>query len=144
MPDLNIADAKGRDAVVAGESVTRPSEVRWLDAEGAQAESRKILRHARPRPDACRRRWGRRSGGVRPGDRHGSFGETSRVYINRSARSSTASPFSRSSAPDGGKERRPKVAEFNTNPKWTGKMMKKGTRSGSSSFLQGSSHPSAG
>ena len=51
MPDLNIADAKGRDAVVAGESVTRPPEVRWLDAEGAQAESRRMPRDPGFAPD---------------------------------------------------------------------------------------------
>jgi hypothetical protein len=44
MAEINLADSRGRDAVVSAESVTIAHEYRWIDEEGAQATSRKILR----------------------------------------------------------------------------------------------------
>ncbi len=44
MAEINLSDGKGRDAVVAAESVTVPSHVRWVDESGAQAASRKVMR----------------------------------------------------------------------------------------------------
>ena len=44
MPEINIANEAGRDAVVAAESVMRPLAVRWLDPEGRQAMSVRFLK----------------------------------------------------------------------------------------------------
>lgn len=48
MAEINIANDKGRDAVVTAESVTVTNPVRWIDQNGAQAASRKILRATVP------------------------------------------------------------------------------------------------
>jgi hypothetical protein len=44
MAEINLTDSRGRDALVAVEGVSIPLEYRWIDADGAQATSRKILR----------------------------------------------------------------------------------------------------
>ena len=44
MPEINLTDNRGRDARVATHSVSSPVEYRWIDEDGTQAESRKILR----------------------------------------------------------------------------------------------------
>ena len=44
MPEINLSDSRGRDAVVSAESVTIPLNVRWIDDSGSQIESRKVLR----------------------------------------------------------------------------------------------------
>jgi hypothetical protein len=42
--EINVSDQKGRDAMVAAESVTIAHEMRWLDEDGAQVGTKKILR----------------------------------------------------------------------------------------------------
>lgn len=44
MAEINLSDSKGRDAVVAAESVASAFHVRWVDDSGVQAGSVKILR----------------------------------------------------------------------------------------------------
>lgn len=44
MAEINLSDNRGRDAVVSAESVTVRQDYRWIDEEGLQAETRKILR----------------------------------------------------------------------------------------------------
>jgi hypothetical protein len=42
--EINLSDNRGRDAVVNAESVTVRHDYRWIDDEGLQVETRKILR----------------------------------------------------------------------------------------------------
>ncbi len=44
MGEINIANSAGRDAVVATESVRSPLKVRWVDVQGRQAASARILK----------------------------------------------------------------------------------------------------
>lgn len=44
MPEINIANESGRDAVVNLESVTVPAKVRWVDRQSRQASSTKLLK----------------------------------------------------------------------------------------------------
>lgn len=44
MPEINIANSTGRDAVVALESVGSPFKVRWVDEQGRQVESARLLK----------------------------------------------------------------------------------------------------
>jgi len=44
MPEINIANQSGRDAVVNLESVTVPAKVRWVDRQSRQASSAKLLK----------------------------------------------------------------------------------------------------
>lgn len=44
MPEINISNAVGRDAVVNMESVRVPLRVRWLDSQNRQARSIRILK----------------------------------------------------------------------------------------------------
>jgi hypothetical protein len=143
MPEINLTDNRGRDARVSTQSVSSPVSYRWIDAEGAQAENRKILRATMQQDETALLA---KSGTLddlskllMDGDPEidlENFGrylnETSRVYVN----------------PDGGivhhishwevvrdpegneKERRPKkLAEPNVATeiplKWTGKLLKK-------------------
>ncbi len=48
MAEINLSDSKGRDALVAAESVATSFHVRWVDDAGAQAGSFKILRSTVP------------------------------------------------------------------------------------------------
>lgn len=48
MPEINIADARNRDARVQASSVTTQNIVRWLDEDGQTATNRKILRATMP------------------------------------------------------------------------------------------------
>ena len=43
MPDLNLSDARGRDAVVSGESVSAQTETLWVDEEGDVVTSHRLL-----------------------------------------------------------------------------------------------------
>lgn len=44
MGSINIANAKGRNAVVGAQTVQKPVRVRWLDEQGRQAQSVRILK----------------------------------------------------------------------------------------------------
>lgn len=44
MPDINISNAKGRDAVVGMHSVTSPELIRWVDDSGRQAGSSRFVK----------------------------------------------------------------------------------------------------
>lgn len=44
MPEINIANSAGRDALVALESVRSPLKVRWVDEQGRQVESARLLK----------------------------------------------------------------------------------------------------
>jgi hypothetical protein len=44
MPEINIANSAGRDALVALESVRSPLKVRWLDEQGRQVEGARLLK----------------------------------------------------------------------------------------------------
>ncbi|MEM7456746.1 MAG: hypothetical protein AAF456_20550 [Planctomycetota bacterium] len=44
MPEINISNAAGRDAVVNMESVAAPLRVRWIDGNGRQARSIRFLK----------------------------------------------------------------------------------------------------
>jgi hypothetical protein len=41
---INIANSKGRDAVVGAQSVVKPVKVRWLDEQGRQAQSARVIK----------------------------------------------------------------------------------------------------
>ena len=44
MATINIANSKGRDAVVGAQSVVKPVKVRWLDEQGRQIQSSRVLK----------------------------------------------------------------------------------------------------
>ncbi|MGI9517950.1 MAG: hypothetical protein ACR2NP_12935 [Pirellulaceae bacterium] len=44
MPEINISNQAGRDAVVTMEAVLSPQKVRWLDGKGRQAFSIRVLK----------------------------------------------------------------------------------------------------
>lgn len=44
MPEINISNNAGRDAVVTMETVSTPVKVRWLDDQGRQAHSIRVLK----------------------------------------------------------------------------------------------------
>ncbi|HUY36024.1 MAG TPA: hypothetical protein VMV69_25015 [Pirellulales bacterium] len=59
MPEINIANSAGRDALVALESVRSTLKVRWLDEQGRQVESARLLKGAVDRDlDALLARYG--------------------------------------------------------------------------------------
>lgn len=44
MPEISLTDSKGRDAAIIAESVLVPVRVRWIDEEGRQANSARLLK----------------------------------------------------------------------------------------------------
>ena len=44
MPEINISDSRGRDAMVAMASVRSPLKVRWVDNKGRQATGARLLK----------------------------------------------------------------------------------------------------
>ena len=44
MPEINLCNSAGRDAVVNMESVVEPLQVRWIDPEGRQAQNIRFLK----------------------------------------------------------------------------------------------------
>lgn len=59
MPEINICDSAGRDAQVAIESVRSPLKVRWVDSQGRQASSARLLKGPLDRDlDALLARYG--------------------------------------------------------------------------------------
>ena len=143
MPEINLTDNRGRDARVATHSVTSPVEYRWIDEDGTQAESRKILRATMAQDESV---LTADAGGLDalsqkliesdPEVDLEQFGrfltETSRVYVNpEHSIVHHISHWEVVRDPEGNeKERRPqKVSEPNVATeiplKWTGKLMKK-------------------
>jgi len=143
MPEINLTDNRGRDARVATHSVTSPVEYRWIDEDGTQAESRKILRATMAQDESV---LTADAGGLDalsqkliesdPEVDLEQFGrfltETSRVYVNpEHSIVHHISHWEVVRDPEGNeKERRPqKVSEPKVATeiplKWTGKLMKK-------------------
>ena len=44
MPEINIADSAGRDALVAIESVASTRKIRWVDAQGRQSSTARLMK----------------------------------------------------------------------------------------------------
>jgi hypothetical protein len=44
MPTINLSNSKGRDAVVGSQSVIRPLKVRWVDDQGRQMNSGRVMK----------------------------------------------------------------------------------------------------
>ena len=44
MGTINIANSKGRDAIVGSQTVAKPLKVRWLDEKGRQAQSGRVIK----------------------------------------------------------------------------------------------------
>ena len=141
---INLADSRGRDAEVLAGSVSVPLDYRWVDASGAQAESRKILRATMPHDlDALKAEFGEEDDAIAEGllagdpeidvEMYGAFLEdVSRVYVgpDKSIVHKIAL-YEIVRAPDGEeKEKRlKKSSESNVSTEipiqWTGKKFKK-------------------
>jgi len=143
MGTVNIANSKGRDAVVGAQSVVKPMRVRWVDEQGRQIQSVRLLMADLSHDLAALEA---RAGGrdkiahaLIDGDPEidlETFGsvlnQTSRVFINPDGQIvHKVRQFEIIKNPDGSeRERRPrKVAQPNgateTRLKWSGKLMKK-------------------
>lgn len=48
MPEINISDSRGRDALVAMAGVRSPLKVRWVDSQGRQSMGAKLLKGTLP------------------------------------------------------------------------------------------------
>ncbi|HZW08034.1 MAG TPA: hypothetical protein VFF65_13000 [Phycisphaerales bacterium] len=143
MPSINIANSKGRDAVVGANAVQKPLKVRWLDEQGRQAQPARVVKgHAAHDLAALEAKAGGRdkiAEALVAGDPDVDtevFGsllrETSRVFVNADGRIvHRVKQFEVVRNPDGTeRERRErKVAHPNcaeeTPLKWSGKLMKK-------------------
>ena len=44
MGTINLSNSKGRDAVVGSQTVKKPLKVRWLDGQGRQAQSARVMK----------------------------------------------------------------------------------------------------
>lgn len=143
MGSINIANSKGRDAVVAAQTIQKTLRVRWLDEQGRQAQSARIIKGDISRDTAALEQ---KAGGrdkiaqsLIDGDpeidleTYGSIlRETSRVFIDPGgAIVHKIKQFEVVRNPDGSeRERRPRaVAQPNVVGevplKWTGKLIKK-------------------
>ena len=143
MATINLSNSKGRDAMVGAQTVGKPLKVRWLDEQGRQIESSRIMKGDLAHDIAALEA---QAGGrdkiaqlLVSGDpeidieTYGSvLKETSRVFINPQGKIvHKVKQFEVVKNPDGTeRERRPrKVAHANTATelplKWTGKKMKK-------------------
>ena len=143
MPSINLSNSKGRDAVVGAQAVQKPLKVRWLDEQGRQAQTARIMKgdlaHDLAALEAQAGGRDKIAQALVDGDpeidleRHGSLlRETSRVFIDPDGKIvRRIKQFEVIRNPDGSeRERRPrKVARPNTAEelplKWTGKLMKK-------------------
>ncbi len=143
MGTINIANSKGRDAVVGAQSVLKPAKVRWLDEQGRQIQSCRLMKaHAAHDLAALEAKAGGRDKIAQllidgdPDVDIETFGstlrETSRVFIDADGKIvHKVKQFEVIRNPDGTeRERRPrKVAQANcageTPLKWSGKLMKK-------------------
>ncbi len=143
MGTINISNSKGRDAVVNTQSARIPVRVRWVDAQGRQASTVRLLKSTLRRDI---RALEKSAGGMDKvaqslvgGDPEvdieifgRSLRETSRVFIDPDGQIvHKVTQFEIVRNPDGSeRERRPrKIAQPNTATetplKWSGKLMKK-------------------
>ena len=143
MGTINIANSKGRDAIVGLQSVKRALKVRWLDEQGRQISSSRIMKSDLSHDIAALEA---KAGGrdkvaqsLIDGDPEidtemfgGTLKETSRVFIDCEGKIvHKVKQYEVIKNPDGTeRERRPrKVAQPNAATeipiKWTGKLMKK-------------------
>ena len=143
MATINIANSKGRDAVVGAQSVVKPVKVRWLDEQGRQIQSSRVLKSNISHDLAALEA---QAGGrdkvaqlLIEGDPEidmEAFGsmlkETSRVFVDPDGKIvHKVKQFEIIKNPDGSeRERRPrKIAQPNASSetplKWSGKLMKK-------------------
>ena len=143
MGEINLSNSKNRDAVVATYSVRIPLKVRWLDEQGRQATTARLLKASLDRDIAA---LVKAAGGLDKIDqtlidadpevdieRYGKFlKDTSRVYVDlegKPVRKVILQEVIRN--PDGTeRERRPKKnpapnTATETPLKWSGKLMKK-------------------
>jgi hypothetical protein len=143
MGTINIANSKGRDAVVGAQSVLKTNKVRWLDDKGRQSESARVLKSDLTHDlGALEAKTGGRdkvAAALIAGDPEidlESFGtvlrDTSRVFVNPQGKIvHKVRQFEIIRNPDGSeRERRPRrVAQPNCAVelplKWSGKLMKK-------------------
>jgi hypothetical protein len=143
MGEINLTNSKGRDAVVNLQSVRAPLKVRWLDSQGRQVTSARILKSTMPRDlEALKKQAGSVEAVSQillkndPEVDLENFGrflkETSRVYIDpdgKPARQVVVWEVLKN--PDGSeKARRPKKAQkpniaTEIPLRWTGKLMMK-------------------
>jgi len=143
VPTINIANSKGRDAVVGSQSVRKPMKVRWLDDKGRQAQSARVVKadvnHSIGALDASAGGRDKVAQALLAGDPEidmETFGaqlqDTSRVFIDPDNKVvHKVKQIEVLKNPDGSeRERRPrKVALPNTDTeiplKWSGKTIKK-------------------
>jgi hypothetical protein len=143
MGTINIANSKGRDAVVGAQSVIKPMKVRWVDEQGRQAQSARVLKsdlsHDLSALEAAAGARDKIAQALIAGDPEidaEMFGsimkETSRVYVDPDGQVvHRVQQFEILKNPDGTeRERRHKKiplpnANVETPLKWTGKQMKK-------------------
>jgi len=143
MPSINLSNSKGRDAIVGAQAVQRPLKVRWLDEQGRQAQSARIIKgdlaHDLTALEAKAGGRDKIAQSLIDADpeidleTHGSLlRETSRVFIDQDGKVvRRIKQFEVIRNPDGSeRERRPRQpARPNTADevplKWTGKLMKK-------------------
>jgi hypothetical protein len=139
---INIRNAKNRDAVVAFEGLAPKRNVRYVDSEGRQVTSTKLLKtdiaHDLPELEKRRKTPEAIAKALIKGDPEidiEEFGrflvETSRVYVSKRGIIHMVEEFEVIKNPDGTiRERRPRRKEpqnINTDVplKWTGKFIKK-------------------
>ena len=143
MGTINISNSIGRDAIVGSQTVKKPIKVRWLDAEGRQAQPARVMKadlsHDLAALEAKAGAREKVSELLVSGDPEVDmemFGamlrETSRVYVDPDGHVvHKVKQFEVIKNPDGSeRERRPKkIAQPNcsteTPLKWSGKLMKK-------------------
>lgn len=143
MGSINIADSRGRDAVVGSNAVLKPLKVRWLDELGRQVQTARVVKgHSMHDLAALETKAGGRekiadllvaSDPEVDLETYGSLlRETSRVYVDTDGKIvHRVKQFEILRNPDGTeRERRPrKVAQPNCTEevplKWTGKLLKK-------------------
>jgi hypothetical protein len=140
---INIANSKGRDAVVGAQSVLKALKVRWIDEQGRQAQSARVMKstlaHDLAALEAHAGGRDKIAQALIEGDPEIDpelFGsimkETSRVFVNPDGQVvHRVRQFEVVKNPDGTeRERRPKKitlpnANVETPLKWSGKQMKK-------------------
>ncbi len=143
MGTINIANSKGRDAVVGAQSVLKALKVRWIDEQGRQAQSARVMKstlaHDLAALEAHAGGRDKIAQALIEGDPEIDpelFGsimkETSRVFVNPDGQVvHRVRQFEVVKNPDGTeRERRPKKitlpnANVETPLKWSGKQMKK-------------------
>lgn len=143
MPSINLSNSKGRDAIVGSQSVQKPQKVRYVDKDGRQAQSARLIKAdlghdlaALEAQAGGREKIAQMLIDSDPEIDVELYGtamkDTSRVYIDPTGRIvHRVRQFDVLRNPDGSeRERRPrKVAQPNTSDelplKWTGKLIKK-------------------